>query len=439
MGKVNFTSERVAAFHCESSKQQSILWDAKTPGLGLRATSSGAKSYIFEARLHGKTLRQTIGDIRTWTISKAQSEATRLKALTDQGIDPRQLQAEAIAKDNAQRGAHALDKARKKLLARTAWDAYLAYSRPVTGKKSWGAQHKTDHIIAANPGGEACKIGNKTTKAGPLAHLLSMSLYAITSSVIQEWLALECESRSTFAHNSFRKFRTFIRWCTTQSDYKDVVNADCCLTDAVKDIVPESKTKLGDCLQREQLSAWFEAVRKINNPVISAYLQGLLITGARREELAGLRWVDADFRWRSLTIRDKVEGTREIPLTPYLKLLLSALPRRNEWVFSSPAAADGKLSEPRIAHIKALEAAALPHVSLHGLRRSFGTLCEWVEMPAGISAQIMGHKPSALAEKHYRRRPLDLLRMWHDKVEVWILEQARIEFVPAKPSLRAVK
>jgi hypothetical protein len=39
----------------------------------------------------------------------------------------------------------------------------------------------------------------------------------------------------------------------------------------------------------------------------------------------------------------------------------------------------------------------------------------------------MGHKPSATAEKHYRRRPLDLLRMWHVKVEAWILEQAGIE------------
>jgi hypothetical protein len=38
----------------------------------------------------------------------------------------------------------------------------------------------------------------------------------------------------------------------------------------------------------------------------------------------------------------------------------------------------------------------------------------------------MGHKPSALAEKHYRRRPLDLLRMWHDKIETWLLEQGGV-------------
>jgi len=70
--------------------------------------------------------------------------------------------------------------------------------------------------------------------------------------------------------------------------------------------------------------------------------------------------------------------------------------------------------------------AGVPHVTLHGLRRSFGTLAEWVEAPTGVVAQVMGHKPSAIAEKHYRARPLDLLRMWHTKIEGAILEAAGI-------------
>ena len=176
----------------------------------------------------------------------------------------------------------------------------------------------------------------------------------------------------------------------------------------------------------------------VGNPVIAAYLQGLLLTGARRNELAALRWADVDFQWKSLTIRDKVEGERTIPLTPYLEHLIAALPRRNGFVFSSPTAASGRLEEPRIQHVKALAAAALPALSLHGLRRSFGTLSEWVEVPAGIVAQIMGHKPSAIAEKHYIQRELDLLHLWHVKIEAWILEQAGIKFAPAKKRLRVV-
>ena len=51
-------------------------------------------------------------------------------------------------------------------------------------------------------------------------------------------------------------------------------------------------------------------------------------------------------------------------------------------------------------------------------------LCEWTETPAGIAAQIQGHAPQGVREQNYIRRPLDLLRMWHVKIEAWILEQA---------------
>ena len=71
--------------------------------------------------------------------------------------------------------------------------------------------------------------------------------------------------------------------------------------------------------------------------------------------------------------------------------------------------------------------AGIEGLTLHGLRRSFGSLAEWVELPVGIVAQLMGHKPSATAERHYRVRPLDLLRKWHQKYETWILEQAGVE------------
>jgi integrase len=419
MAKVNFTAERVDGFKGEPGKQQSILWDAKTPGLGLRVTAAGAKSYIFEARLHGKTLRLTIGDKRTWAIGKAQAEATRLKGLVDQGIDPREQKADQRAKVEAAQA----EAKRKNLTLREVWPLYLE-----ARKGRWSERHYQDHVKLAACGGAQKKCGDGLTTAGPLASLMPLLLSDLTSNKIAEWLEAESANRPTNAAQSFRLLRAFIRWAADMPLYRGIVAPDSYTARAVKDAVPKNQAKEGDSLQREQLPAWFDAVRKVQNPVISAYLQGLLLTGARREELACLKWADVDFQWRSLTIRDKVEGLRVIPMPPYLAHQLACLPRRNEWVFSSPAAADGKLAEPRIAHTKALQAAGLPHVSLHGLRRSFGTLCEWVEMPAGISAQIMGHKPSALAEKHYRRRPLDLLRMWHDKIETWMLEQARIQF-----------
>jgi integrase len=187
-----------------------------------------------------------------------------------------------------------------------------------------------------------------------------------------------------------------------------LVDVNQLMNGTVRRAIPKPKAK-NDALQREQLNLWFKAVQAIPKQVISAYLQGLLITGSRREEMAELRWNDVDFKWGSIDIKDKVEGKRTIPLTPYLAQLLANLPRKNEWVFSSPSSESGRLKDAYRAHTKAIKTAGLPHLSLHGLRRSFGTLSEWIECPVGVVAQVQGHKPSAIAEKHYRRRPLDVL------------------------------
>lgn len=42
-------------------------------------------------------------------------------------------------------------------------------------------------------------------------------------------------------------------------------------------------------------------------------------------------------------------------------------------------------------------------------------------------------------EQNYIRRPLDLLRMWHIKIEAWMLEQAGIEFKPTAQTKQGLR
>ncbi|GGY24938.1 tyrosine-type recombinase/integrase [Pseudoduganella albidiflava] len=432
MAKVNFTAARVGSFECEAGKQQSIFWDAKTPGLGLRVTASASRSYIFETRLNGKTLRVTIGDTRTWTVGKAQAEATRYKALTDQGIDPRQVRAARQAAQEATKVEAAAAAVRDSVTLGAVWPVYVAERTPHWGKHQIAAHRK---IIQA--GGEKRKRSPKLTEPGPLATLANVRLIDLTAVHVEAWAKAEALARPSSGRLAMRLLKACLNWCTLHPSYSVIVTTNAAKSTKVREILGKPKMK-HDLLQREQLAAWFGAVKQIGNPVIAAYLQTLLIVGARREELASLRWDDVDFQWCSMRLSDKMEDFRMVPLTPYVAQILSALPRRNEWVFSSPAVKSGRLAEPRIAHNEAVAVAGLPHLTLHGLRRSFATLSEWTETPAGIAAQIQGHAPQGVREQNYIRRPLDLLRKWHIKIEGWMLEQAGVDFVPAPAGLRVV-
>ncbi|TAL89582.1 MAG: DUF4102 domain-containing protein [Candidimonas sp.] len=454
-GRIRLTQGRIDGAACPDGRQQGFIRDLEQPGLALRVTASGNKGYVYEGKLDGKTIRVTVGDPKTLTLSQARDRAAAIRVMIRAGRDPRIIKAERMADD-----ANRRDKAKQESAAALdAWDAYIK-----ARARKWSARHKADHQTMSRAGGETITRGRRhgmsdTKEPGILRPLLERPLSEITRDRIAVWLEVQAPRRPTRARLALSLLATFINWCTDRPEYRDQVHADACLR--MKKDLPKAQTR-DDCLQHEQLALWFEHVRTLQNPVIAAYLQALLLTGARRNELAALTWADVDFQWASMTIHDKVEDTRTIPLTPYIKSLLLGLQRINNtppnvlylerlreqgkkwkpspWIFSSPTAASGRIQEPRIAHNRALQAAGLPALSIHGLRRSFGTLAEWVECPAGVVAQIMGHKPSAIAEKHYRRRPLDLLRMWHTKIEGWILEQAGIEQPKEKATrLRAMQ
>jgi len=456
MAKVKLTAGRIAGFKCDESKAQAFLWCAEVPGLGVRVTpKSTTAGYIFQSKVKGQSMRITIGKVSVWSIQEAQAEARRLQIMIDNGNDPREVKANNEAAKEAARLAKEAEavaliqkQATEAMAAGEAWQAYIAdrSASMVDGKPEWGEKHKAQHAYFVQAGGVKRTRGRRpnepeTTRPGILVPLMNMRLIDLDEKAIAIWLEKEAAQAPAATALAFRHLRAFLAWCAKNDKYKSATHFDACQNDDVKKKVPSPQAKKNDSLRRAQIRPWFETVQKIGNPVIAAYLQCLLLTGARRNELAALRWQDVGFQWKSLTIRDKVEGERTIPLTPYVEYLISTLPRRNEFVFSSPAAASGRIEEPRNPHNKALAAAALPALSLHGLRRSFSSLSEWVEVPAGIAAQIMGHKPSAIAEKHYIQRELDLLYLWHVKIEAWILEQAGIEFKPEQSlqGLRIVK
>ena len=435
------TAGLIERLTCPTGKSQAFMRDTKAPGLRVRATPAseknpkGVKAFVFEAKLNRQNIRRTIGDTRAWTIDAARTEANRLRVTLDAGTDPREVERQQQADKAAATATATANVEAAKVAALTmaeVWADYIEKRRPF-----WGALHYRDHIDKAKAGGlpSGRRGGGKAlTSPGPLASLMTCKLVELTPARIEEWAAFEGQTRPSSARLAWRLLTVFLTWCTEQSEYAALLpTKNPAKTKKAREALGKPGTK-ADVLQRGQLSEWFTAVQQLQNPVISACLQMILLTGARPGEVLALRWEDINTKWKGISIRDKVEGTREIPATPYVLHLLSDLPRRNEWVFSSATSASGCLTEPNTPHTRACKAAGLEGLTLHGLRRSFKSLTEWLEVPVGIVAQIQGHKPSATAEKHYTVRPLELLALHHNRIEAWILEQAGIAFDGKEPA-----
>lgn len=429
--RVSITASVIERLTCPPGKEQAFLRDSLAPGLCVRVSVQGAKTFVFERKVGQRTVRRTIADVRSVSIEDARDSARAAYRAFDQGVDPWAERRAVVA----QRQVTA-DKAVATVAQ--AWADYLA-----DRKDHWGDRHYSDHRKMSGAGGEKATRGTRgtgVTKPGVLHSLMPLQLSDLTAPAVETWAATEAKTRATQARLGARMLSAFVSWCEDQAAYSGLVprGSAAVKTRRTRAALGKAKVKT-DSLLREQLPVWFAAVRKIGNPSISAYLQVLLLTGARPIEVREMRWADIDWAWQGLNIRDKVEGDRIIPLTPYVASLLAALPRRNDWVFSSGESASGRITSPNTPHEKVCLVAGIKPVTLHGLRRSFKSLTEWLEMPAGVVAQIMGHKPSATAEKHYTVRPLDLLRLHHAKIEAWVLEQAEVPFVAAPATGKRLK
>ena len=245
-------------------------------------------------------------------------------AQIDEGRDPREVKAEIVAADVAKRTAEAADS----LTVADVWPRYMAEGKP-KNRAAWKPRYRADLEKAASLGGEPKKRGQGTTKPGHLAALMPLRLASIDQDTIRDWYASEAKTAPIQAARAVAMFSGFLSWCATKKDLRALVDKDAARASELGDVLP-GVNKRRDALEIDQLPAWFAGTDKLRSRTAAAYLQALVLTGARREEMAALRWADVDFRWHKLTIADKVEATRTIPLSPYMALAVGRTAARQD-------------------------------------------------------------------------------------------------------------
>lgn len=415
--KISFTEYEISKPNgkgrfINSKQKQTLYYDTKQKGLGLRV-SDKSRVYFFEGKYQGKTIRLSIGDVNHWSLNNASEKARQMQISIDDGRNPKIVKIEKINADIQKQIAIDVSSGKVSEL----WQKFIDYKKTQFNKRTKKIGLSERHIK---------DIETSVLKGKPLYFFANMKISEINTDTVLIWLKNENRlNRPAYTALSYRYLRNFIRWITRQKQYKAILN-DINFESDFKDHLPIISVKENDWLELNDLKSWFIEVTKLK-PILSVYLQTLLLTGARRGEVASLRWNNINFIRETMTIKDKNAGERTIGLTPYIAQMLSNLPKINEYVFYSNSVS-GYLTEPTKAHKRALELAGIQSISLHGLRRSFMTYSlNEVEMPTNIMNKIVGHSPKTTAEKYYIQRPIGVIKKWQNLIEHFILEQAGIE------------
>ena len=122
--RIRLTIPRIQSFTCPEGKGQAFLWDTTMPCLAVRATPK-RKTFIFETRFSGKTIRTTLGDVASKTLDRARKDAEEAKALVDKGIDPRLEKKRTEEREAAERQ----ERARQDMTLGEIWPIYMEERR----------------------------------------------------------------------------------------------------------------------------------------------------------------------------------------------------------------------------------------------------------------------------------------------------------------------
>lgn len=305
---INITKETVDA--CQPSTRQLILWDAEVAGFGLLVTPAGAKSYVYQYRLggrSGRTRRYTIGRHGDWTPKMARDRAKELRRDVDCGIDPLEAKRAKLAEEEA---------ARVK--------AYAQAQRLQELKLSEYADRFIELGLKASTR-ERTKEGYKSTFKNHIKPALGEKpLPEITRADIVKTLDRIPLNQPAVRRITFAVLRMLFKWAIGRGDL------EASPLDGMP--APPTASSRDRVLTDEELALVLRAAAEIEAP-FGPFYQMLFATGQRREEVAGLDWSEIDAQvelWTLPAGRAKNGEANLIPLNRQAMSVLASLAPINE-------------------------------------------------------------------------------------------------------------
>jgi len=365
-------------------------------GLFLRIRPSGAKSWLFCFRLPGdrRVIRMTLGSTGDLSLKEARDQVSELRKLVAQGIDPRNTRAAAITQ-NAQAVTM------QKLFDN--WIDFVKIANEVTA--TWRKRHEDRWRLHLK-----VPLGNILAKDITRAHLAT-ALDAMTRKGIKEetrkaltTLNLMLDyglNRHSIENNPARmlKPKDFAATANRSRDRALTLSELRKLWQALERVIPINKGK---------------ETKPAMNPVISTAIKLLILTGARRNEVAAMRRTEFDLEsgiWLIPSNRTKNKRAHTIFLSKIAIGLikdLSDLTSLSEFVFDtgsghvhsdSLTSAINRLIKIPTDPKKQKKATFAPLAemkpfSTHDIRRSAATAWgEYLKVKPHVIKHMLNHQP----------------------------------------------
>ncbi|MBF0308084.1 MAG: tyrosine-type recombinase/integrase [Magnetococcales bacterium] len=343
-----------------------VYMDTKAPGLQLRVTTNGVKTFSWYRWVNGAPERFTLGRWPEMTIDAARQHVARLNHAKVEGVNP------AAAR-----------RARKKEM--TFGELFAVYlerwAKP--RKKSWKGDEDNFRLH--------------------LSELATIPLSKVNRPVISTIHSRVGVEHPTTANRVLALVSTVFgrakEWGLWEGDNP---------CEGVRRYPEKSRDRF---FSEEELARFMGALQD-EPPQMRAYFLLALLTGARRRDVFQARWEEIDLARAVWRIPDPKNGTPlTIPLVNAAVELLQGLERVETvpWIFPSPRSATGHLVEPRKAWERILERAGIENARIHDLRRSLGSHMAITGASMAIIGKTLGHK-SQTATAVYARLSLDPVR-----------------------------
>ncbi|MER0171412.1 MAG: DUF4102 domain-containing protein [Nitrosomonas sp.] len=397
---------------------QAFYRDNEIKGFGLRVGAT-SKVYIAESKVNGKTVRVSIGKHGIYTAEQARNEAKELLLLMSKGINPNdQAKEQKTRSMTLQHVFQDFLSARKALKPRTIYDY----------KRIMGTY---------------------------LADWNNKAIAGISKDMIAKRHADLGQNSQAQANLTMRFLRALFNFAAGQ--YEDSKGQAVIADNPVKRL---SQTRAWYRVERRQavikpheLKPWFEAVMNLKNDsksqnreTIRDYLLLVLFTGLRREEAAGMTWINVDLQAKTLKVTDtKNHLDHTLPLTDFIYDLLQQRKAHavNDFVFQR-ADGQGHITEQRKQMAKVIKESGVTF-TIHDLRRTFMTIAESLDISAYAVKRLANHKMNNDITAGYIIADVERLRDPMQKITDYILKcvgykpAATVTDLPRKKSRNTLK